>query len=115
MLPTDSLNHTCPKYAIPKQSYLHGYIDSFYQDLRGYPKSFDYGTFLHVMAGSAISFILDSGGVLKFLAVSLEPFLFCERYKNGFTIWGPIYSLLKEMVLFLNYRYKLIFTNKNNK
>lgn len=74
----------CPKYSIPKQSRLRGYIEYHHQNLSGYPKDLDMG---QLMTDSWN--ILLSGSepkTLKFVSAMSEPFVFAINDEKGFTV-----------------------------
>lgn len=95
----------CPKYSIPKRSYLYGYVDEYNQNLTGYPLEFDFERVFQLAMDNIFNREIPSETTFKFLSITMEPFLFTKRDSaDHFFIWGPNYSLMKEAVLYLNYR-----------
>lgn len=98
----NNINCDCPKYVIPRKNALRGHIDYHFQNLSGYPKSLD---MIQLMADH---WAVPLNGIpvetIRFMAIMSEPFVFAINDKNGFTVWGPLYSLLKESAKYINYR-----------
>lgn len=96
------INSDCPKYVIPRKNPVRGYIDYHYQNLSGFPKSLDMVQLMADSWAAILSGIPDKK--LIFEATMSEPFVFTINDKSGFTVWRPLYSLLKESAKFINYR-----------
>lgn len=99
---------TCQKYSVPRISSLRGHIGHFRQNLTGYPKSMDMAELLN--DGIKVLFMGVEGGAdtFRFVSTIAEPFVFALNDKDGFTIWGPMYSTIKETAMRLNYRSTLL-------
>lgn len=108
---SDGETSICPKNAIPARTSLHGYIDYYSQNLTGYPLGLDMDRLMEVGMETMMNFEVQPPDRIKFLAINAEPFIFAQRDDNGFTVWGPLYSLLKEVILWQNYRWANSFKN----
>lgn len=99
-------DQSCPllKRPFPFTS-LHGYIDHFDQDISDYPTKMDMKVWMQAAMETMLEMqYAEPDPIMKFLTITLEPFVFTIVGKNGFTVWGPIYSLFKEAAKYINYR-----------
>lgn len=86
------------------KTHLNGHCNYFGQNYSEYPRDNPHG--VRIFAIRAFEFLAVSRApVLKFLAVETRPHLFVERDRDGFLIWGPLYSIVQEAAKYINYRY----------
>lgn len=100
-------------YQIPKPSSLRGYVDYYHQNLSDFPLELD-PIQLFTDAMNIYNSMGQTDPVTKFQATLAEPFIFAINDVNGFTVWGPLYSLVKEAVVHLNYTLDGICIEKQN-
>lgn len=92
------------QFKIPNELYLRGHIGYYRQNLTGISKKANFSELLDDCLKLLLRVENDVPGELKFIVTSLEPFLFAINDFEGFTVWGPTYSALKEMAVKGNYR-----------
>lgn len=85
------------------QSHLNGHWGYFKQNYSEYPLENPLGA--KIIGTKAYEFMfLPKDEVLKFISVDTRPHSSVERDEEGFTIWGPFYSIVYEAAKYINYR-----------
>lgn len=85
------------------KSVLNGHFGHYLQNFSRYPVDNPLGA--KVIGAYVYRFLFKKGDpTIRFMAVNCPPHLFTKRNKKGFTVWGPLYSVLLEAARFINYR-----------
>lgn len=93
----------CDKYQPPKALYLRGHIDYYRQNHTGFPIKLDIPQLIQDAMMQFLSGDMFRQNFFSFISTLLPPFLFSVNTEEGFNIWGPIYSVIKEAAIYLNY------------
>lgn len=86
---------------------FHGHCGYFKQNLSDYPLG-DGGFDWWGMGFGLIDLlnqIDQKPGKVRFMTLDARPYVHAKRDKLGFSVAGPIFSLVYEVAMFLNYRY----------
>lgn len=101
--------YNCSRYALPTRNPFRQHIDYYRQNRTSYPTRMDTGLLISLIMETIFSSdIHGKPKTIRFITALFEPFVFSTSDGDGFTVWGPIYSLVKELAIYLNYRYCVI-------